>query len=124
MKTRVIAAVVFLLLTNSLNRANAQPLGAPQCTHPQLRAMMQEAHTRQQYKALASYFRFQQVSFERQAQSEKQEWERRSQDVSRLSAKYPRPVDASRNRYEYFMYEAGQMNREATHYEDLAAKAE
>ena len=53
------------------------------------------------------YFRAQQTKYQRQAQEEKAEWERRSQNVTGPAAKYPRPVDSSRDRYEYFEYKVG-----------------
>jgi hypothetical protein len=86
--------------------------------------MVQEAHTEEQYKELASYFRSRQQAYEQQAQVEKLEWEHRSENVTSVAAKYPRPVDSSRNRYEYFTYEAGQMSQRAEHYESLTGKAQ
>jgi hypothetical protein len=83
--------------------------------------MMREARTADQYRTLADYFRSQQQHIELQAQAEKEEWQRRSQNVSGPAAKYPRPVDSSRNRYEYFSCEAQEMQRQAAHYDDLAA---
>ena len=59
-----------------------------------------------------------------QAQSEKAEWDRRSQNTTGISQKYPRPVDSSRNRYEYFTYEAGQMSQQATHFHPPPAAAQ
>lgn len=86
--------------------------------------MIRSAHTAQEYRALAGYFRSRQQSFEQKAASEKQEFDRRSQNISGPSAKYPRPVDSSRNRYEYFTYEAAQMKQEAVHFEVLMANAQ
>jgi hypothetical protein len=86
--------------------------------------MIQEAHTDQQYNELASYFRSRQQGYEQQAQAEKHEWAQRSQDVTSVAAKYPRPVDSSKNRYEYFTYEAGKMSEQAAHYERLAGKTQ
>jgi len=85
--------------------------------------MMRDARTAQQYRVLADYFGTQQKKFEEQAQTEKEEWARRSQNVSGLAAKYPRPVDSSKNRYEYFTYEADQMGQQSSHYASLAATA-
>jgi hypothetical protein len=87
----------------------------------ELKQMEQAAHTPQQYQALASYFRSRQQDFRQQARSEMDEWARRSQFVSGPAMKYPRPVDSSRNRYEYFNYEAQRMSQQAAHYESLAA---
>lgn len=99
----------------------ADPSSAPQYSKTEVHRMMREAHTVDQYRALADYFRAQQQHFEFQAQAEKEEWERRSQNVSGPAAKYPRPVDSSRNRYEYFTYEAQAMQQQAAHYDGLAS---
>jgi hypothetical protein len=123
MRTRVGVGVVMAILITTFVVAHAQPTSAPHYTHSELRKMIQEAHTDQQYKVLASYFRSQQQTFERQAQAEKVEWDRRSQNVTGAVAKYPRPVDSSKNRYEYFTYEAQQMGQQAAHYESLASGA-
>jgi hypothetical protein len=88
-----------------------------------LKKMIHEAHTTQQYQALAAFFRSRQQAMEQQAKEEKAEWERRSQITTGIAQKYPRPVDSSRNRYEYFPYEAEQMSQQAAHYESLAASA-
>jgi hypothetical protein len=90
-------------------------------SHAELQQMIRNAHSPQQYQALAAYFRSRQQVFEQQAQSEKLEWERRSQNVTGPAAKYPRPVDSSKSRYEYFTYEAQQMSSQAAHYESLSA---
>jgi hypothetical protein len=85
--------------------------------------MIADAHTPQQYQALATYFRSRQQVLEQQAQSEKLEWDRRSQITAASYQKYPRPADSSRDRYEYFTYEAQQMSQQAAHFESLAAPA-
>lgn len=124
MRTRVGVGVVIAMLVITFNSVSAQTSGAPQFTHSELRKMIQEAHTEQQYKLLASYYRSQQQAFEQQAKAEKVEWVRRSRDVTGLAAKYPRPVDSSKNRYEYFTYKAGQMGNQAAHYESLSSDAQ
>ena len=124
MRTRLGVGVIIAMLLATFNVVHAQPTNAPHYTHSELRKMMQEAHTDQQYKELASYFRSRQEAYEQQAQAEKLEWERRSQDVTSMAAKYPRPADSSRSRYEYFAYEAGKMRDQAARYEGLLAKAQ
>jgi hypothetical protein len=89
--------------------------------HSNLHQMIREAHTPQQYQQLASYFKAQQQTMEQKAQVEKAEWQRRSQNTASAAQKYPRPVDSSRNWYEYLAYEADQMGRQAAHYESLSA---
>jgi hypothetical protein len=86
-----------------------------------LKKMIREAHTSEDYLTLASYFRWRQQEFEQQARSEKAEWDRRSTNSYLAAAKYPNPVDSSRNRYEYFTYEAQKMGQQAAHYESLSA---
>jgi hypothetical protein len=75
-------------------------------THAQLKQLTAEARTPDQYSTLARYFGAQHDSYMKQAVEEKQEWDRRSRNVSGILAKYPRPVDSARNLYEYYMYKA------------------
>lgn len=124
MKTRGGVGVIIAMLVTTFNVAHAQPTNAPYYSHSELRKMIQEAHTDQQYKELASYFRSRQQAFEQQAQAEKLEWARQGQTVTGSAAKYPRPVDSSKNRYEYLTYEAVQMSQRAAHYESLSATAQ
>jgi hypothetical protein len=97
---------------------------SPDLSHAELKKMVQSAHTADQYASLASYFKWRQEEFEQQAHAELVEWDRRSQFVSSIAEKYPRPVDSSRNRYEYFTYEARQMNQKAAYYENLAERTQ
>jgi hypothetical protein len=89
-----------------------------------LKQMMRSAHTSEDYLTLASYFRFRQQQFEQQAQSEKIELDRRAANSYLAAAKYPNPVVSSRNRYEYFTYEAQKMSAQAARYEGLSAKVD
>ena len=124
LRTRHGVEVIIVMLAAAFTVAHAQVASAPRYTHTELRKMMQEAHTERQYTELASYFRSRQEAYEQQAHVERLEWIRRSQDVTGLTAKYPRPVDSSKNRYEYLTYEAGQMSQRAEHYESLSGKAQ
>jgi len=124
MRTRLGVGVIIAILVATLNVAHAQPTNAPHYSHSELRKMIQEAHTDQQYKELASYFRSRQQVYQQQAQAEKLEWIRRSQNVISVAAKYPRPADSSKTRYEYLTYEAGQMSQQAEHYERLAGNGQ
>ena len=120
MKRIVEAAVALGCILAPFAVAAAEPSNAPQYNKSEVRRLMREAHTPEQYRELASYFRGQQQHFEEQARSEKIEWERRAANVSGPAAKYPRPVDSSRNRYEYFTAEAQEMDRQASHFENLS----
>jgi len=90
----------------------------------ELQTMIRSAHSSQQYQTLATYFRSRQQALEKQALAEKAEWDRRSQITASVAQKYPRPVDSSRNRYEYFTYEANQMAQQAAHYENLSQSSQ
>jgi len=120
MNTRIYVACMAIALAAGSVAARAESSTQVKYSNAELKQMEQEAHTAQQYQTLASYFRSRQQDFEQQAQSEKAEWERRSQNVTGPAAKYPRPVDSSKNRYDYFTYEAQQMSQQAAHYESLA----
>ena len=102
----------------------AQPTDQHTYTKSEIKQMIRDAHSAQQYHKIAAYFEGRQQYFKQQAQSEKLEWERRSQNVTGPAAKYPRPVDSSRNRYEYFSYEVQQMALQAEHFESLSAKSQ
>jgi hypothetical protein len=126
MNTRIRIAYSLLAFAVAVGVASAESAGSAVSTNysgSELKSMMRNAHTQQDYQALATYFRGRQQTFEQKAQSEKIEWDRRSQNVTGPAAKYPRPVDSSKNRYEYFTYEAQQMGQQATHYEQLTATA-
>jgi hypothetical protein len=101
---------------------NVPPASAqvPQYSRAEVKQMIQDAHTSQQYQALAAYYRARQHEYKEQARAEMREWERRIQFDWGPAEKYPRPVDSSRNRYEYFTYEANQMSQKAAHFEGLA----
>lgn len=121
-RTHAIIALATIGLTAGF--LQAQPTTkSSSLSHAELTKMVREAHTPQQYKALADYYRSRETAYEQQAQSEKAEWERRSQNITGPTAKYPRPVDSSRNRYEYFAYEAQQMSQQAAHYDGLSTSA-
>jgi hypothetical protein len=91
-------------------------------TQAQLRQMVRDAHTPEQYKALAGYYAGRHTYYLQQAAEEKQEWVRRSQNIMVVAAnKYPRPVDSARNLYEYYMYKASEAGDLAAKYRQMAA---
>lgn len=102
----------------------SQPSDHPSYSPSEVKQMIHDAHTAQQYHDLASYFRERQQYFDQQAQSEKIEWDRRSQITAASYQKFPRPADSSRNRYDYFTYEAQQMASQADHFDGLSAKSQ
>ena len=120
MTYKIHVAIAFAALTLAAGVVHAETPTAPQYSKTELKQMIEDAHSAQQYQALAAYYRQRQQDFEQKAQAEKVEWDRRSQITTGIAEKYPRPVDSSRNRYEYFNYEAQQMDQQAAHYESLS----
>jgi hypothetical protein len=123
MNTNIKSAICATILALAVSAVHAESSAEPQYDKSEMISMMRTAHTTSQYRALAGYFRAQEQQFEQKASSEKQEMDRRSANVTSIAAKYPRPVDSSRNRYEYFTYKAQEMGQKATHYESLVADA-
>ncbi|MGD0547925.1 MAG: hypothetical protein ABR991_08890 [Terracidiphilus sp.] len=85
-----------------------------------MKQLAADAHSPQQFKTLASYFGVQHDDYLKQATEEKKEWERRSQNVTGVLAKYPRPVDSARNLYEYYMYKASEAGALEAKYSQMA----
>ena len=90
-------------------------------TKAQLRQLALNAHTPAQYAALMSYYGEQKASYLQKAAEEKKEWERRSQNIMSIAAKYPKPVDSARNLYEYYMYKATEAGTLEAKYDRQAA---
>ena len=124
MKKMIPVAVTLALAFATIGVVQARAADVSHYSQTEVRQLIRDAHSVEQYKTLASYFRARQQAFEQQAQSEKAEWDRRSQNTTGISQKYPRPVDSSRNRYEYFTYEAAQMSQQAAHFESLSVTAQ
>jgi hypothetical protein len=91
-------------------------------TQAQLKQLALNAHTPTQYSNLASYFSGQPRTYLQKAADEKREWERRSQNITSIAAKYPRPVDSARNLYEYYMYKASEAGSLEAKYSHLATQ--
>jgi alkylhydroperoxidase/carboxymuconolactone decarboxylase family protein YurZ len=122
-KSLLAASVLTLALAIA---ASTSASGAPadktsQPTSGQLKQMTKDAHTPEQYSALAQSYGQLQKAYLDKASEEKQEWDRRSQDIVSIAAKYPRPVDSARYLYEYYTYKATEAGALATKYSQLAA---
>lgn len=123
--SRLFSVIVTITLSVAACGATyAQPSEGHKYSQSEIKQKIHDAHTPQEYHEIATYFEDRQQYFEQQAQSEKLEWERRSRYVTGPAAKYPRPVDSSRNRYEYFAYEAEQMALQAEHFKGLSARSQ
>ena len=115
-----ILALAFAGAASAQGAASSAETGA-HYTQAQLKELALNAHAPAQYTVLASYYGVQKVDYLRQAAEEKKEWERRSKNVSGAFGKYPRPVDSSRNLYEYYMYKASKAETLEAKYSQLAA---
>ncbi len=101
------AAVLAVALSQALTAAAITR--APETAHysaAQLKQMIRQAHTQNDYLALARYFEQRHREYVDQAADEMAEWARRSQITDGPAAKYPRPVDAARNLYDYYAHQA------------------
>jgi hypothetical protein len=100
--------------------ASAPETGA-HYTQAQLKQLAFNAHAPAQYTALANYYGGQRNDYLQKAAEEKAEWDRRSQNIVSVAAKYPRPVDSARNLYEYYMYKASEAGTLEAKYNRLSA---
>jgi hypothetical protein len=121
MKKMVQMAVALAAFALSAGFAYAQ--SSPDLSRSELKKMVRSAHTADDYASLASYFKWRQEDLQQRARGELMEWAQLSPFGIRMPSKYPTPADASRNRYEYFTYEARQMSQKADYYENLAQTA-
>jgi hypothetical protein len=119
LKHKLAKVAIFLLVACGM--AFAEAPSRPNYTRAELQKMVRDAHTAEQYRELADYYRSQQLNFELRARAEKHEWIRRAFEDS-PPGKYPSPEEASRHRYEYFTYEAAKMGLLAARYSVLAAE--
>lgn len=122
MKIVLATTIATLLVAMATATVQADSSAQLPASRAEVDTLLRSAHSPEQYHVLALYFHKQQAALERQAQDEQAEWQRRSQNIVGIAAKYPRPVDSSRNRYQYFVYEAGRAAQQAVHYDALAAE--
>jgi hypothetical protein len=126
MKNSLLAASILTitLVTAAASTGFAMPPDkSSQPTSGQLKQMAKDAHTPEQYTALAESYSQIQKSFDAKATEEKLEWDRRSQNTTSLYAKYPSPADSARNLYQYYAYKASEAGALAAKYSQLAAPA-
>ena len=126
MKTSITFALgIALLLASGMSSSAITP--SPTEAHytpAQMKRMIRDAHTADQYRAIARYYDQRHTEFSQKAADEMAEWARRSQNTSGPAAKYPRPVDEARNLYEYYVHEADEAAFQADKYYRFAEGAE
>jgi hypothetical protein len=101
----------------------APPVNGIHLTQSEVKKLAREARTPEQYTTLAGYYDQQQREYSQRAAEEKAEWVRRSQFTASIEAKYPRPVDSARYRYEYFTGKASEAAALSARYTQLLASA-
>jgi hypothetical protein len=120
----IAAGVLAVALASGITCAAVSlPENGTHYTAAQVKRMVREAHTPDQYRALARYYEERQSEFSQKAAEQMEEWERRSQNVTGPAAKFPRPVDVARNLYEYYAHEADDSAFQADKYTRFAEGA-
>ena len=122
--TSLACAILTLTLIVGVQPASAVTDGdKPVYTSAQVRKMAREAHTAGQFTMLADYYQTRKRMYQRKAAEEMHLWAERNAVITPLSEKWPRPVDSSRNRYEYFEHMADESAAQAERYDKLADAA-
>ncbi|HEY1984564.1 MAG TPA: hypothetical protein VGG85_04100 [Terracidiphilus sp.] len=119
------AMIAALVLTAALSSgAVTLPPGGSHYTAAQIKQLIRKAHTPDQYRVIVQYYEERQSEYSQKAADEMAEWARRSQDTTGPAAKYPRPVDAARNLYEYYAHESDDAAFQAEKFRRFAAGAD
>ncbi len=121
----VAGVVTFVIAAaSSLGAVTLPPSGSSHYTANQVKQMIREAHTADQYRAVAHYFEQRHSDFSQMAADQMEEVQRRAQNTSGPAAKWPRPVDVARNLYDYYAHEADDAAFQADKYYRFALGAE
>jgi len=123
MKRNLFTAWVLSLALPGIGSAQGAPTTeskGEQITSAQVKQIVRDGRAPEHYKSLAGYYGERAKTYLQKAAEEKVEWERRSQSIVGIQAKYPRPVDSARNLYEYYMAEAADAGRLEAKYSQMA----
>ncbi len=94
----------------------------PRYTHSQLKQLIRDAHTPDQYSALADYYAVLQREYLRKAEQERQEWVQLSKKGAWMGTKAPGPMEFSHQAYQYDLFKATKAESEAARYGQLAGQ--
>jgi len=120
-KLLAVSVVSIALATSAgAQEAVSSPASHSRYTHSQLKQMIREAHTPEQYNALADYYTGLQREYLRSAEEERRAWVQQS-NFTWMGTKAPRPVDFLRQAYQYDLSKATKAESEAAKYGQLAA---
>lgn len=118
------SATLIVTLTSAGGSALAAKPGArPEYSTAEIRQMARDAHTVEQFSALADYYQVQRRMYQRKAAHQMHLWAERNAVMTPLSEKWPRPVDSARNLYEYYLQMADESASLVEHYNKLADAA-
>jgi hypothetical protein len=124
MKLNIFATCILALALAGVASAQSAASSAETGTHytkAQVKELKRNAQAPAQYAVLTSYYGAQKADYLRLAAEAKKEWVQRSKNDSGHFGKYPRPVDSSRNLYEYYMYKASEEGTLEAKYSQLAS---
>jgi len=119
-----VSIISFALMSGaSAQEAAASKQNGERYTAAQLKQLVHSAHTSEQYQVLANYYAERERNFLQQAAQEKIEWQRRSQNLTGILAKYPRPADSAKYMYESYVYRASEAGSLSAKYRQDAEEA-
>ncbi len=118
-----VAVMLFAVSARAAGPSVATPPDEPEYTKAQIKKMVREAHTVEQFTVLANYYWSQQRMYKQKAVEQMHLWRERAETVTPLSEKYPRPVDSARNLHDYYEYRAAQSAALFAKYDRLADAA-
>jgi hypothetical protein len=95
----------------------------PEYTSAQIRKMIKDAHTVQQYTVLADYYQARNRMFKQKAAEAMHLWAERNAVVSPIYEKWPRPVDSAHNLYDYYVAMENDAAAKVAHFNHLADTA-
>ena len=104
----VVGLAALGLAAGTVRFGMAETAGQPEYTSAQIKKMVREAHSVEQFTVLADYYAAQQRMYKQKAIGQMRLWRERSEMWTPLSEKYPRPVDSARNLHDYYEYKAPQ----------------
>ena len=123
MNGRLVAASILTLAFVGIGTAQGAVASGGDDSHTspaQLKKKAREAHTQDQYKALAASYEIEQRDYLKQAADEKQVWIQLRPPTPNLNAKYPRPADQAKSLYEYYVEKAQASGALSAKYTQLA----
>ena len=103
--------------------AATRPSEQPEYSSAQIRKMVKEAHTVQQYTVLADYYQARSRMFKQEAAEAMHLWAERNAVISPVYEKWPRPVDSAHNLYDYYVAMENDSAAKVAHFNQLADAA-